>query len=80
MVSSPQVRHEYFQRIGLGALSGHMKTACEEHAGAIRRRILWVDISQDVRRISVEGNTLPIVEEEGEEEDPFGFGCGMDEP
>ena len=25
MVSSPQVRHEYFQRIGLGALSGHMR-------------------------------------------------------
>ena len=61
------------------------EAGCEEHAGAIRRRVLWVDVSKDVRRLprdhamaSADEVKHLLVIEEDEEEDPFGHGRGFD--
>ena len=57
----------------------------EPHAGAIRRRILWVNIKKDVRRRPVEPPPFPLplqsphkVVGDVEDEDPMGHGFGLD--
>lgn len=56
------------------------EVALEDHAEAIRRRILWIDVTRDLRKIASEVK-LPLVEQQGAapdegdfEEDVFGFG------
>ena len=49
----------------------------EEHVKAIKRRVEWVDINEDVRRPVPLPPPLPLPENPDEEEDPFGFGFDL---
>lgn len=53
----------------------------KDHIEAIQRRIVWVNVTADLRKQKTADVTTPVVrvqDAEDEDSDPFGFGFGMD--
>ena len=86
MAPSPHALPASCARIGRGELSVLEKRSNPEHADAITRRIIWVEVKKDIRRcassVRSEEMNLPVARGSGDWEEPFedvfGFGGDLD--